>query len=172
MLMIAFGIYILGVSVILFIRPAFMFRASSGTWKEFGLGGGVDSPNYTIFPFWMFAILWALVSYAMASMATLFFGAATLRSILPLPTGDAGIPSQNAINDAVKNIATPISKAMATPTIRAEDVLNSVVNNTATATSSPGYYVLETPKVGLPKYVYFGATPPTLENVTRIGASI
>ena len=169
MLMIAFGIYILGVSVILFVRPAFMFRASSGTWKEFGLGGGVDSPNYTIFPFWMFAILWALVSYAMASMATLFFGAATLRSLLPTENVTALSPSQ--MNDAVKNIATPISK-VSPPTIRAEDVLNSVVNNATTATTSPGYYVLETPKVGLPKYVYFGANPPTLENVTRLGASI
>lgn len=160
-LMIAFGIYIVGVSVMLFVRPSFMFHASSGTWKEFGLGGGVDSPHYTLFPFWMFAILWALVSYALASMATLFFGAATLQSLVPAP--------QNAINDAVKNIATPISKAPPS-TIRTEDVLNSVVNNTSS--TSPGYYVLETPKVGLPKYVYFGPNPPTLENVTRIGASI
>jgi hypothetical protein len=161
--MIAFGIYILGVSVILFVRPAFMFRASSGTWKEFGLGGGVDSGQYTIFPFWMFAILWALVSYALASMATLFFGTAAALSM-------AQPNSINAVNDAVKNIATPISK-VPPPSISVADVQNSVVNASGSG-GVPGYYVLETPKVGMPKYVYFGPNPPTLENVTRIGAVV
>ena len=32
-----------------------------GEWKEFGIGKGNDT--YTTFPFWMFCIVWAFISY-------------------------------------------------------------------------------------------------------------
>ena len=59
----ALGIYIVGIAVVLFIRPTDMFSASG--WKEFGLA---NTSNYTVFPFWMFAIVWAVVSYTVASL--------------------------------------------------------------------------------------------------------
>ena len=34
-----------------------------GEWKEFGLGRHPD--RYTWLPFWLFAILWAILSYLM-----------------------------------------------------------------------------------------------------------
>lgn len=34
---------------------------SDGTWKEFGIGRNPD--RYTWFPFWIFALVWAIVSY-------------------------------------------------------------------------------------------------------------
>jgi hypothetical protein len=52
-------LYLMGVMVILGLRPEAMFRAD-GTWKEFGVGGR----DKTLVPFWLFAILWAFVSFA------------------------------------------------------------------------------------------------------------
>jgi hypothetical protein len=40
-----------------------MFRPG-GAWREFGLS---DSKQSTLFPFWMFALVWALISYAIAT---------------------------------------------------------------------------------------------------------
>ncbi len=52
-------LYLLGVAAILFLRPAPMFH-EDGRWKEFGLHG--DSGT-TLFPVWLFCIVWALTSY-------------------------------------------------------------------------------------------------------------
>jgi hypothetical protein len=35
-----------------------------GVWKEFGIGR--DSTRYTWLPFWLFCILWALISYILS----------------------------------------------------------------------------------------------------------
>ena len=95
-LWIALGIYIAGVALVLFLRPTLMFRSGSGAWKEFGLGsGGSGSDDYTLFPFWMFALAWAVISYAAATLAVVFF-VAPAASAAPV----AEIPA---------NIATPIS---------------------------------------------------------------
>ena len=37
--------------------------AEDGTWKEFGL---IANPKYTWFPFWLFCIVWALVSFTVS----------------------------------------------------------------------------------------------------------
>ena len=42
-----------------------MFR-EDGRWKEFGIGR--DPKNFTYLPFWLFAILWAIVSYILISL--------------------------------------------------------------------------------------------------------
>jgi hypothetical protein len=52
-------IYLLGIAIILYVRPAIMFNRD-GSWKEFGLG----EENTTMFPIWMFCIIWAVLSYA------------------------------------------------------------------------------------------------------------
>lgn len=82
--MLAFGIYIIGVAIVLFFRPAVMFN--NDRWKEFGLS---SSGNYSIFPFWMFTLLWAVFSYAIATLGTVFFANLALRSTVqskPLAT--------------------------------------------------------------------------------------
>ena len=53
-------LYLLGISIILFYRPELMFN-EDGKWKEFGLGR--NQKQYTWMPFWMFAIMWAILSY-------------------------------------------------------------------------------------------------------------
>jgi hypothetical protein len=129
----ALGIYIIGVAVILYIRPSIMFRESG--WKEFGLA---STGNYTVFPFWMFTFAWAIVAYAMATLGAVFFASAALRS---MPNADM----------------QPISKSL-------PPVLQAPVPQapTPTPTQLPGYYVLDTPAMSAPKYVYYGTSPPTL----------
>lgn len=73
--MLAFGIYIIGVAIIVFLRPSCMFSESG--WKEFGLS---SSGNYTVFPFWLFTLIWAVFSYALATLGSVFFAGIALRS--------------------------------------------------------------------------------------------
>jgi hypothetical protein len=42
------------------IKPQYMFR-DDGRWKEFGIGR--DPANFTYIPFWLFTIIFALLSY-------------------------------------------------------------------------------------------------------------
>lgn len=53
-------LYLVGVATILMLRPELMFTPD-GIWKEFGIGRNPDT--HTWMPFWLFCILWALVSY-------------------------------------------------------------------------------------------------------------
>lgn len=59
-LLIAGLLYLLGIAAILVLRPSLMFT-DEGAWKEFGIGR--DPRYYTWMPFWMVAILWAILSY-------------------------------------------------------------------------------------------------------------
>jgi hypothetical protein len=52
-------VYLLGISIVLAIRPSYMFTPD-GLWKEFGIEKGDE---YTLCPFWLFCIVWAIVSY-------------------------------------------------------------------------------------------------------------
>ena len=54
------ALYLVGVAVALVIKPSFMF-APDGTWKEFGIGQ--DEKRYTVFPFWLFCLVWAVLAY-------------------------------------------------------------------------------------------------------------
>jgi hypothetical protein len=126
----AFGIYIIGIAVVLFLRPNIMFRPGKGTWKEFGIS---NTGSYTVFPFWLFTLVWAILSYVFATLGAVFFAGLTLKSVQP------------------DNFIRPISQAP--------------VANAPEAPKLPGYYVLETPVAGQPKYVYFGTSPPTAANL-------
>lgn len=69
-------LYMAGVAIVLYVKPEFMF-APDGRWKEFGIGKGTD--NYTTFPFWMFCLLWAFLSFAIV----LFLSGSELPSLPP-----------------------------------------------------------------------------------------
>lgn len=58
-------LYLTGIAVVLVLKPQYMFR-EDGRWKEFGIGR--DPKNFTYMPFWMFAILWAIVSYVLIAL--------------------------------------------------------------------------------------------------------
>ena len=72
MLLLAAGIlYLVGVAIVLVLKPTIMFT-EEGTWKEFGIG---RNPNtHTLIPFWLFAILWALISYIVMSLVFGIYG--------------------------------------------------------------------------------------------------
>lgn len=55
-------LYLIGIAFLLMWKPGMMFTAE-GDWKEFGLGRSSD--RYTWMPFWLFSILWAIVSYTL-----------------------------------------------------------------------------------------------------------
>lgn len=58
-------VYLMGVASILLARPSFMFTPD-GVWKEFGIGRNPET--HTWMPFWLFCILWALLSYILVVM--------------------------------------------------------------------------------------------------------
>jgi hypothetical protein len=91
--MLAFGFYIVGIAVVLYVRPSFMFNSRG--WKEFGLSANA---NHSLFPFWMFALVWSVFSYALATLCTVFFANLTLRSSVSAP----------------RSIAKPISSVVPT----------------------------------------------------------
>jgi hypothetical protein len=69
MVFLAAGIlYLLGVALVLYLKPEYMFTPD-GQWKEFGIGQNPE--RYTAFPFWLFCISWALVSYGIALLLPL-----------------------------------------------------------------------------------------------------
>lgn len=154
-LWIAFGLYITGVAVVLYIRPEGMFR-DDGRWKEFGVGTG---KLRTVFPFWLFTLVWAVLSYSLATAGALFAGqAALLRPELPTK-GLAALAAP--LPPAVNSIATPISTAA--PAAAAP----------VGAFTTPGYYVLQTPTASadIPRYVYYGTAPPSAFDVARLSTS-
>ena len=53
-------LYLVGVATILMLRPELMFTPD-GIWKEFGIGRSPDT--HTWMPFWLFCILWSILSY-------------------------------------------------------------------------------------------------------------
>jgi hypothetical protein len=80
-------LYLLGISAVLYLRPALMFH-SDGRWKEFGL----HTEDGTIFPLWLFCIVWACVSYFISHMSF----------------GDGGIVTNTAVVGAAA-AAAPLS---------------------------------------------------------------
>ena len=61
-------LYLIGVGIILYIRPELMFTPD-GIWKEFGIGN--DTTHFSPFPFWLFCIVWAFVSYGLSLLITI-----------------------------------------------------------------------------------------------------
>ena len=148
-LYLALGIYIVGVAIVLFVRPNIMFRP--GGWKEFGLS---SNSSYTVFPFWMFTIIWAILSYVLATLGSVMFASAALQSV---PVEARVYDTDYGVEDVAEPIYKPISHEA--PRIRPTRVAAPALPQ------QPGYYVLEAPTSAAPKYVYYGTSPPSYENV-------
>ena len=131
----------MGLGLVLYLRPAFMFN-ENGTWKEFGYNR--DS-RHTMFPFWLFAIVWALVAYAMAAALTLtvFTGGPVAAVAMSSYESPSLSPSESDF-ETETDVEVPEPPPQKTKKPRA------------------GYYVLnaETRKNGIRKYVYYGDQPP------------
>lgn len=148
-LAVAFGIYILGIALILFLRPTLMFQPG-GSWKEFGIGRG---DNHTIIPFWLFAIFWAFISYGVALVVLSQFANIANQSANPglqpqmyIGQPQPVIPSIAQQKQVMRQVAQPVSAMI------------GLENNI------PGYYVLSQGTTGSnPQYIYYGTAPPPVQ---------
>ena len=126
-------LYLAGVAVLLLLQPPMMFR-EDGSWKEFGVGR--DPKHYTWLPFWLFAILWAILSY----MIILFLAGGNL------------LPGVDTVSDEALDLDSLSPRKRSKALAGMEE-------------AQPGYYMLnmeESGKKGVPKYVYLGPSAPNL----------
>ena len=133
-------LYLTGVVIILLTRPSLMFT-EEGHWKEFGIGRNPRS--YTWMPFWLFCILWALISYA---AVTLFIRTISEKSNANFEINETS-PTPNG-NRRRRGLRSALSPA------------------TQWGDFQPGYYVLNksaSNRKGIPQYVYYGAPPNIME---------
>ena len=145
-LFLALTIYLVGTTIVLYLRPSVMFHPG-GTWKEFSLN---PDPNHTNMPFWLFSILWAFLSYLIASFIQ------RMMVSLPTPEGDSAEFEPIELPEPVAELPEPdIGEG---PTVPEPVSKNMGLNKTRN-----GYYVLNTQKYSrnqVPMYVYYGDSPP------------
>jgi len=119
-------LYMVGVAIVLISKPSFMFTPD-GRWKEFGIGKGEE---YTTFPFWMFCLVWAFLSFSLV----IFIEPSSASNV---SSGLGGVSANRAnANDIFEDNAVELPKGY------------YVLNKKATALS------------GVPKYVYLGPEEP------------
>jgi hypothetical protein len=138
-------LYLLGVSIVLAIKPELMFT-KEGKWKEFGLGRSRE--QYTWMPFWLFAIGWAIISY-------------TILLVIASHTGLGGVSHATDVPIANQGVIEPenVSMKSMAPAFLPKKKPSTVDE------MKPGYYILdanETIKQGMPKYIYLGPQSPHL----------
>ena len=144
-LLISSGIlYLIGISIVLMLKPELMFSAD-GKWKEFGIGRSKD--KYTWLPFWLFAIMWAIISYMIVLV----------------------IASHTQLNVVENNVSVISENEVITPenitTKSLEPIPISTKKKMTPQNMKNGYYILneaETMKKGVPKYIYLGPEAPNL----------
>jgi len=155
-LWLAIVFYSVGLGIVLHFRPALMFH-ENGTWKEFGYQ---RSSRHTMFPFWLFAVTWAFLSYAIAA-AVLWM----IPSFGPASTGVAAAAAaassfssyDSEIEEEEEEEATPVSTYVEPPRRG-----RGRPRKTEEKKPRAGYYVIdpETLEGGLRKYVYYGPERP------------
>ena len=141
-------LYLIGISAILILKPNLMFT-KEGVWKEFGLGRNKE--KYTWMPFWLFAVMWAILSYLIILTIASATGLGGVKDNANLSVLTESIEPENV---SMKSLS-PASQSIS-------------LNKKKPSTSSdmkPGYYILdtnETMKRGIPKYIYLGPEAPNL----------
>jgi hypothetical protein len=149
---IAGAMYLIGVGVVLVLRPAFMFTPD-GNWKEFGIGQRDD--RYTPFPFWLFCLTWALVSYVVV----------LLLKPLIVPGDDIEVVNTPRVNNRrANNRPNNRRRPVEEPPADLEPELEGNATAEEGVELPKGYYVLNkkaTKLSGVPKYVYLGPEEPT-----------
>ena len=141
-------LYLIGIAIILLVQPGIMFR-TDGVWKEFGIGRNPE--RYTWMPFWLFSILWAVLSY----MILLLMASANILPGIRALTDITVNETEYELNDMTSSVSVGKAKAKAK----------------AGGGAKPGYYILnsQASRNGAPKYIYLGPEAPNLvysENLT------
>lgn len=150
-LVVAGLIYLVGIAVVLVVKPTLMFN-SDGTWKEFGIGR--NPATHTILPFWLFAVLWALLSYIFVTFLFIVLKIHTTPSVTPIPTVSSAPQGQ------MPNVAT----------VELDEEVVQIIPKRRSRPRAPsidladGYYILNTKATdeagGIPKYIYLGKGLP------------
>jgi len=148
-------LYLIGISIVLAFKPSLMFSAD-GSWKEFGLGRMKD--KYTWMPFWLFTIMWAILSYLIVLVIASHTGIGGVSNHTDLAVPNTIVDPENVSMKAMSPVPPNMSKKKPSSM---EDM-------------KKGYYILdtnETMKRGVPKYIYLGPTAPNLvyHNLTEAG---
>lgn len=140
-------LYLIGISIVLIQKPELMF-AKDGTWKEFGLGRNKN--KYTWLPFWLFAIMWAIISYIIILVIASTTGLAGVSNNTDIPVQNESIDPENV------SIKSMIPASLNNNSKKRPNNVNDM---------KPGYYILdtnETMKKGIPKYIYLGPEAPNM----------
>ena len=146
--MIAGIVYLIGIAVILITKPSLMFTPD-GDWKEFGIGQ-LDT-RYTPFPFWMFCLVWAMISYVLVLLFEPIVTKRNSNSNFNLSVNE--IPSTNKRVNRKNNYSDQSVLEVGNDELDLEAV-----------ELPKGYYVLNkkaTKLSGVPKYVYLGPEQPS-----------
>jgi len=123
--------YLIGIVLVLYFKPTLMFH-ENGNWKEFGIN---QDAKHTWFPFWLFCIVWAFVSYGVSSFIFNMIGS----------------ESSNSSNSSVTNENNDVVE------------LNSKAKKNSKNSMKSGYYVLDKEAYennGIPKYIFLGSDAP------------
>ena len=128
-------LYLIGISVILALKPLLMF-SKDGKWKEFGIGRSRE--RYTWMPFWLFVVIWAIISYTIVLI----------------------IADNTGLNGTVNTNQSNMNEDM-------DELMNLTKDTTLRnkASMKKGYYILNTNntiKNGNPRYIYLGPETPNL----------
>lgn len=139
-------LYLFVIGSVLVLRPQLMFTAK-GAWKEFGIGRNPEL--YTWMPFWLFAILAAILSYM----------------FVLLIAGVGSLPGVDVVNDVVITESTESIPLSRRGNKASAEVADGTGSRSTAGEMKAGYYVLdaiETAKKGVPKYIFLGPEPPNL----------
>jgi hypothetical protein len=135
-------VYLIGIAILLALKPSLMFD-EKGQWKEFGIGR--DTRYYTWMPFWLFAIMWAILSYLI---------------VLTVVGEDVALPTA-----PIASVPVPAVEQMPAENVAASSKKTATMPGNKPVEMKPGYYVLDidaTSKKGIPKYIYLGQEAPNL----------
>ena len=102
-------------------------------------------------PFWLFAIIWSILSYVIVLVFASYFGVAGVSNKTEVQVANEFIEPENVSLKGMKTPSTFIESIPKKPS--SSDVMKS------------GYYILdvnETVKKGIPKYIYLGPEAPNL----------
>jgi hypothetical protein len=124
--------------------------SKDGSWKEFGLGRNKD--KYTWMPFWLFAIMTAIVSYIIVL-------------IIASNTGLGGVTNNVDVQISIESIEPENVSVKPMSPVPLNKNLSGTRKRPTNLDMKQGYYILdtnETMKTGIPKYIFLGPEAPNL----------
>jgi hypothetical protein len=174
-LWLAIVFYSVGLAALLHFRPVLMFN-ENGTWKEFGYNRAPAS-RYTIFPVWLFAITWAIVSYTVAAAivwAWRLSPAIAMASTAGLMASNHSVQFAEEEDYDEDDSMMPVSSVpvmeQPQPTLTETIRMRPSAKRVQTPARQPrmGYYVLDpvSEKSGLRRYIYYGNAPPDAQGTS------